>query len=199
MRAEKTSPPMTVEEFLDWAEGREGRYELEDGAVIAMAPERVVHARVKARSYLAVAGAIDRSGAPCEAFVDSIAVRIAAATSYVPDVLVQCGEQLRGEAREATAPVVVVEVLSPSTAYRDASAKLAGYFRVAALHHYLIVDPGRRLVIHHSRGVQDVIETRLLAEGDLVLDPPGLTVSIADMLGPEETVSEESIPLGTEP
>ena len=28
MRAEKTSPSMTVEEFLDWAEGRDGRYEL---------------------------------------------------------------------------------------------------------------------------------------------------------------------------
>jgi hypothetical protein len=46
----------------------------------------------------------------------------------------------------------VVEVLSPSTRRIDASAKLAGYFRIRDVQHYLIVDPDKRPVIHHARG-----------------------------------------------
>ena len=43
-----TKPPhMTVEEFLAWAEGRPGRYELADGEVIKMQEEREAHNLVK--------------------------------------------------------------------------------------------------------------------------------------------------------
>ena len=38
---------MSVEEYLAWAEGRPGRYELLDGTVYAMTPERAAHAEVK--------------------------------------------------------------------------------------------------------------------------------------------------------
>jgi Uma2 family endonuclease len=38
---------MTVDEFLLWAEGREGRWELHVGVPVMMAPERVAHNRSK--------------------------------------------------------------------------------------------------------------------------------------------------------
>jgi Uma2 family endonuclease len=38
---------MTVDEFLVWAEGKEGRGELHDGVPVLMAPERVAHNRSK--------------------------------------------------------------------------------------------------------------------------------------------------------
>ena len=40
---------MTVEEFLPWAEGKEGRWELHDGVPVMMSPERALHAETKAR------------------------------------------------------------------------------------------------------------------------------------------------------
>jgi Uma2 family endonuclease len=39
---------MTVEEFLPWAEGKEGRWELHDGVPVMMSPERSLHAETKA-------------------------------------------------------------------------------------------------------------------------------------------------------
>ena len=61
-------------------------------------------------------------------------------------------------------PVVVVEVLSPSTAADDQGVKLDGYFSLPSVQHYLIVDPDRRVMIHHKRR-PDAIETRIFREG----------------------------------
>ncbi len=74
-------------------------------------------------------------------------------------------------------PIVVVEVLSPSTAADDHGVKLDGYFSLMSVEHYVIVDPDRRVMIHHKRGA-DAIETRILREGTLRLDPPGLAAEV---------------------
>jgi Uma2 family endonuclease len=75
-------------------------------------------------------------------------------------------------------------VLSASSATRDVRDKLVGYFRVPSVHHCLIVDPDRRIVVHHRRREADVIETRILADGVLSLAPPGLAVAVADLFSP---------------
>jgi Uma2 family endonuclease len=49
-------PRMTVDEYLAWAEGQPGRYELVDGTVHAMAPERPAHAETKLAVHAALAG-----------------------------------------------------------------------------------------------------------------------------------------------
>jgi len=95
-----------------------------------------------------------------------------------------CGEQLPGDALEIPNPVVVVEILSPSNAMHDLRDKLRGYFRVPSILHYLIVDPDKRLIIHHARGEGDVIATRIVTTGSLRLDPPGIELAIAEVLPP---------------
>lgn len=115
---------MNVDEFLVWAEAQEGRYELESGGVIAMSPERALHVRTKFAACSALADAIRWAGLPREAFIEGLAVRIGEHTSYEPDVLVQCGGPLADDARVADNPVIVVEVLSPGTSYRDLGVKL---------------------------------------------------------------------------
>jgi Uma2 family endonuclease len=77
-------------------------------------------------------------------------------------------------------PVLVVEVLSPSTRSVDLSVKLADYFRAPSVVHYLIVDPDPR-IIHHARGAGDSIATRVVNAGSISLDPPGFEVAIADI------------------
>ena len=178
---------MDVDEFLAWAESQEGRYELEAGELVAMAPERALHARTKFEAAKTLDRAIRDAAIGCTTYVDSLRVRIGPKTSYEPDVLVQCGEQPGDDEFEAGRPVIVVEVLSSSTAYRDLSVKLSGYFTVPSLHHYLILDADQRLVIHHQRGEDGSIVTRLFTEGQLHLDPPGVTVAVSDMLVPAET------------
>jgi Uma2 family endonuclease len=170
---------LSADAFIAWAAGQpRGRYELVGGEVVAMAPERVGHARVK----FAVARALDAAlpGPSCEAMIDGVAVRIDDRTVYEPGALVRCGERTPGEATEVAAPVVLVEVVSPSTRAVDSGAKLTGYFGLPSVRHYLVVDIAARAVAHHRRGDGGEIATRILRQGRLVLDPPGIAVEVAD-------------------
>ncbi len=109
-------------------------------------------------------------------------VRIDEATAYEPDALVYCGQKLPDDAVEVLEPIVIVEIVSPSTKAYDAGAKLEGYFKLASVRHYLIVDPNRRRVIHHVR--QDdgqMILTAIIADGDIDLSPPGMRIAVADL------------------
>jgi Uma2 family endonuclease len=175
---------LTVDEFLVWAEGREGKWELLDGAPIAMAPERVRHAGTKTEAAFALREAIRKAGAPCRAFAEGITVRVRNERAFIPDALVVCPPP-PPDVVEIDNPLIVVEVLSPSTAAMDHGVKLEGYFSLPSLAHYLILDPDRRVVVHHARGQGGVIETRILHEGALRLTPPGLDLTVADLLGPE--------------
>jgi Uma2 family endonuclease len=76
--------------------------------------------------------------------------------------------------------VVVIEVLSPSTEHVDLADKLADYFRVSSIQHSLIVRALRREVIHHCRSGADII-SRIINIGEIVLDPPGIAIGLADI------------------
>ena len=171
---------MTVDEFLAWAEGRPGRYELIDGEVVAMSPERTRHAEVKFAVQTALAQSIRAAGVPCRVLPDGMTVRVDRRTAYEPDALVYCGPRLPGDAIEVPDPVIVVEVLSPSTGGVDTGAKLTGYFSLASVQHYLVVDPTRSMLVHHRRGA-GVMETRLLTDGTVRLDPPGIELPVVDL------------------
>ena len=89
---------------------------------------------------------------------------------YEPDALVNCGEPMADDAVAAPNPVIIVEVLSPGTASTDTGGKLADYFRVPSVAHYLIVHPTRRTVTHHRRAA-DGIDTRIIVNGPIAMDP----------------------------
>jgi Uma2 family endonuclease len=172
----------TADEFIAWAlEQPSGRFELENGVVVAMAPERLSHGRAKSQGWLALRLAITARGLGCEALPDGSTVRIDDRTVYEPDALVRCGPRLPGDAIEANDPVIVVEVVSPSSRGIDKGVKLVSYFSLPSVRHYLIVDTDQRVVIHHQRVDDGRIESRFLHEGPLSLDPPGLTIEVQDI------------------
>ncbi len=175
---------LSVDEFLAWSAGRGLRFELHDGQPVSMSPERVTHTVTKGAAYFALRRAIERAGAPCRALTEGATVRVDARTAYVPDALVHCGPPPPPAAVEISDPLIVVEVLSPSTAVIDHGAKLRGYFSVPGLEHYLILDADDRMLIHHKRGQGALIETRIYADGVLRLDPPGIELAVAEMFAP---------------
>jgi len=177
---------MSAEEFLAWAENAPGRYELVAGEVFAQAAERAAHAKMKGAVFLAFTEAIRKTGLPCHAVPDGMAVRVDRATVYEPDAQVYCGPELPPDAL-LVEPTIVVEVISPSTGRNDALGKLEGYFRLPSIRHYLIVDPNKPLVIHHARGDGDAILTRIFSTGAVALDPPGLRLELSAIYGPAGT------------
>ena len=176
----------TADEFIAWAlEQPEGRFELDNGAIVAMAPERIGHGRAKNRTLRALETAIAACGLGCEAHPDGASVRIDDRTLYVPDALVRCGPPLPGDTIEATDPIIVVEVVSPSSRGVDRGVKLAGYFSLPSVRHYLIFDTEKRVIIHHRRDEEGQIGVRIFRDGSLTLDPPGLAVEVQDIfVGP---------------
>lgn len=180
-------PRMTVDEYLAWAEGRPGRYELYAGSVYAMAPERAIHAEMKLAVQNALAEGVRKAGLPCHVLPDGMTVRVDRHTAHEPDALVYCGPKLPRAAVEVPNPVIVVEVLSPSTRHIDAAAKLGGYNSIETIRHYLIFDPDGRPTLHHQRTGAGVFVTRLIRGGMLRLDPPGLEIN----LDPLHALTEE--------
>ena len=172
---------MTVEEYLAWSEAREGRFELIDGVVLAQASERAAHAEMKLSVALALRNAIREKGLECRAMVDGMAVRVGASTVYEPDALVYCGPKLPADALLVDRPVIVVEVLSPNSGRNDLGRKLAGYFNLPSIRHYLIVDPDERLVVHHERRADGLVVSHILTEGKVTLDPPGLSFTLDEI------------------
>ena len=176
---------MDVDAFLAWAEGRQGRWELRDGQPVMMAPERAAHALTKYAAQKALENGIMRAGLSCRVFPDGMTVRMNARTAFEPDALVVCPPPTDLNTMEIPNPVIVVEVLSPSTAADDHGVKLDGYFSLGGVFHYLILDPDRRVMIHHRRGHAGAIETRVLREGVVVLDPPGFEAQVAAFFATE--------------
>jgi Uma2 family endonuclease len=144
-----------------------------------MSAERIAHVRAKLAVVVALGAAIGARGLRCEALTDGVSVRIDERTVYEPDALVRCGERTSGDAVTISDPVIVVEVASPSTATLDSGAKLVDYFRLPSVRHYLVVNLDARAVVHHRLDGEG-ITTRILRSGELSLDPPGLTVAVAD-------------------
>ena len=172
----------TADEFIAWAlEQATGRFELDNGAVVAMAPERVDHTRAKRNATIALHNAVGARRLPCEVLPDGASVRVNERTVYEPDVLVRCGPLSPGAALELDDPVVVVEVVSPSSRGIDTGAKLAAYFSLPSVRHYLIIDTGKRVAIHHHRDGEGDIRVRLLGDGQLSLDPPGVAIDVRDL------------------
>lgn len=170
---------MTADEFIAWAMDQpEGQhYELVAGEVFAMAPERAAHGRTKGLMYTRLVEAIRMANARCEVFPDGMVVRVDAGTVCEPDALVRCGPPLNDNATEVADPVILVEVVSPSSRKCDSGSKLEGYFRIPSMRHYLIVKTENQAIIHHRRDEAGAITTHIIRDGAIQLDPPGLTVT----------------------
>jgi Uma2 family endonuclease len=172
---------MTVDEYLAWSKTQPGRYELLEGAVFAMSAEGAGHTEKKAAVHAALLAGVRARELACHVLPDGMTVRIDDVTAYEPDALVYCGVKLVPSAVEVPNPVIVVEVLLPSTRHIDLAAKLADYFRLPSIAHYLIVDPDKPRILHHARAGGDTILTRIVTEGSLDLDPPAVEIAMADI------------------
>ena len=176
---------LTVDDYLAWAAAQPEapRTELINGQIVFMSPEQLQHTRLKASVYLALHRAIADAGIEAEAFTDGVTIPIDPHTAYEPDASVRLGPPLPGCDMKVPDPVIVVEVISPSSAHSDTSAKLIGYFKLTSVQHYLVIDPEARTVTHHWRGADEEVASATRASGALQLDPPGLTLALTDVFG----------------
>jgi Uma2 family endonuclease len=173
---------MSREEYRRWAEQQpKGRFERVEGVVLAMAPERASHNDTKMRVWLALRQAIAEAGLPCHVYGDGMTVEVDD-SDFEPDAVLHCGPKLPPDAAVVPEPMVVVEVLSPRTRGVDLTSKLVAYFRVPSVRHYLVFWADRQQMVHYRRRDDGQgVETRMLTEGEIRLDPPGISITVAEV------------------
>ena len=171
-------PAMDADAFVAWQLGRAGpgRFELEDGQVLQMPTEGFLHSEVSIRVASRLLAAIESAGIEAQVFGSQMDVRISERRVFEPDVTVRLGPRRPAHDTLVDDPVIVVEVLSPSTAQRDLTVKLQAYLSLSTLQHYLVVDANERRVVHHRRVDIDRFESRIHGDEPIVLDPPGLSI-----------------------
>jgi Uma2 family endonuclease len=137
--------PFSADDFLAWDATQTERHEFVDGEVFAMAGGEDRHASVS----LAVASSLRShlKGSRCRVYMNDVKLQVAAANAFFyPDVFVTCSERDAANRLVKQEPLLVVEVLSPSTAAYDRGDKFASYRLCPTLAEYAVIDIDRRAV-----------------------------------------------------
>jgi Uma2 family endonuclease len=177
--AEPARPLMTVAEFLAWDDGTDTRYELIDGVPVAMAPASPAHAFLAGN----VAGLLyARLRSPCRTALEAgIARPESAGNSFlVADLAITCSPQPR-EAQWIIDPVVIVEVLSPSTVGQDRSAKLDTYMSILSVREILLVSSEERRAVLHRRVADGWLLQHYIGDAAIPLESVGVDLPLAEL------------------
>ncbi|HWQ31771.1 MAG TPA: Uma2 family endonuclease [Blastocatellia bacterium] len=143
----------TLEEYIELDKNSEERYEYFDGEVFAMAGGTINHGRISSNVHFALRQRL--AGKGCEAFTAETRIRVPAALPYrYPDVSVVCGpvkiEEIQGQEMLVN-PVLLVEVLSTSTAAYDHGDKFSAYQSIESFREYLLISQERPHVVQYVR------------------------------------------------
>jgi Uma2 family endonuclease len=126
----------SLEAFLAWEEQQPERYERVGGRVWMMTGGTLDHNRITLNVVTALRSRLKDPS--CEVFITDVKVITPGEDVMYPDVIVACG-RFQGRSISIEAPVVIVEVLSQSTAARDQGFKRWAYATIPSLRHYVVI------------------------------------------------------------
>ncbi len=173
----------TPESYLAFLETTEIKYEFVDGYLRAMSSPTNRHNIVATNAT--VTFGLKLKGSSCRAFNSNSMVRIRKKSStwmYLPDMSIVCDENRQSE-RFQDNPIVVVEVLSPSTRAYDLDEKLTNYLTLRSLQMVLLLEQDQPLAIVFRKS-QDGNFVRESYEGmdqEIHLPFLGISVLLSDL------------------
>jgi Uma2 family endonuclease len=169
--------PRTVEAFDRWHLFQPERWEFISGVPVMMAPASLPHSIIKANIARHLGNKLE--GTPCRALVDGPEVK-SRNLSAIPDIVVACG-RLDQSTPTLSDPVLIVEVLSPSSERDDIGRKWQGYCLIPSLKHYLVVAQELPFVTLHTRTGPSSFEERVYEEGTIELSELGISLSLDEI------------------
>ncbi|QSJ17860.1 Uma2 family endonuclease [Nostoc sp. UHCC 0702] len=130
---------MTSQEYLEWEEQQDIKYEYINGEVFAMTGGTIPHTTIALN--LAAALKSHLRGSSCRAFMADAKVAVSEnGPFHYPDVMVSCDQRDRQAIKFIQYPCLIVEVLSPSTEADDRGGKFTQYRRIPTLQEYVLID-----------------------------------------------------------
>jgi Uma2 family endonuclease len=172
------SKRMSLAEFLVWDNGTDRRYELVDGRVIAMAPPAGAHAVIVVNLARQLG---NRLNPPCYAAAEAGVIPADRAdTWYQADLVVTCTPLPPG-ARWFPEPVLIAEVLSPSTTVHDFETKLPDYQRIPSLREILLISSEERRIERCLREGDGWRQSSFVGDQAVVVDCAGGAVPMDEI------------------
>jgi len=176
----ETQDFISVDDYIQGEQVSEVRHEYIGGQVYAMSGGSEAHNVLSGNLYSAIRQHF--RGKPCKIFMADMKLRLNIAEDdifYYPDLLVTC-DPSDNEKYFKSQPVVLVEVLSPSTERVDRREKFLSYQRLPSLLEYILVDQEKMAVTLFRRNNEWKPEH--LSEGDtLTLPSIDFALSLAEI------------------
>lgn len=183
---------LTVEAFLAWEDQQQERHEFVDGEIFAMTGGTLNHSLLG----FTLAKLLDRQlrSRGCITLPEGIKVR-AGADIFYPDIVVACSRQ-QPDPRVISNPVLLAEILSPSTESYDRGGKWSHYQQLPSLQTYMLVAQDKVQVDVYRRTQDGWLfsrHTNLEAVVELADPPCRLTLAelYADLITPIEPPTSE--------
>jgi Uma2 family endonuclease len=181
----ETKRRYTLEEYLALERESDERLEFWDGEVFAMSGGTLGHERIMKNGYNALHDELRNTA--CEVFGSNMQIKVPSAPPYrYSDGSVVCGtvevERFNGTDLLLN-PILVYEVLSPSTEAYDRGDKFTHYKSITSLREYLLIAQHRPHATHYVRqedGSWDYTEINGL-EGSVELPSLGVTLKLVDI------------------
>lgn len=179
--AEPAVRPMTLDEFLRWDDGTDTRYELIGGFPVAMAPPAEAHGVLAARMAVLLESAL-ATRRPCRTAMEAGVIRSDRADDFfIADIAVTCARPEPGR-QHVKDPILLIEILSPSTERHDRRIKLPAYRQIESVQEILLIASDSRYAeLHRRQGEQWITELLRGPEGTLSLASVGFESSMAEL------------------
>ena len=173
----------TEDEYLTWEQDALCKSEYVRGEIRAMSGGTESHGAIAVNIASELRAALRGRG--CRVLPSDVKVRTADGIMRYPDVSVVCGpSQYHGKGRKViTNPLLIVEVLSDSTAMVDRGEKFREYLGIPSLTDYLLISQHGPLVEHYTRGEAGHWDYQAVmgVESSLVIPSLAITLALADI------------------
>ncbi len=172
------------QEYLTLERRGAEKHEYIDGEIVAMVGASYRHNLIQTRILAALYARL--RGGPCEALPSDLRVAIPARGTYTyPDITVVCGTPRFEDNEHDTLldPILIAEILSPSTEGYDRGLKFQRYRLIPTLREYLLIAQERPTIEHYLRESGDrwILSTYATMESTLPLHPGACTLALSDI------------------
>jgi Uma2 family endonuclease len=174
--------PVTIQEFDAFvaAKANLDAYELVDGVIYLMANPTIAHDQIVANIAAPLKGATDKR--QCQTFIGGMRVQRSDnprdGDKTKPDIVVRCGPRASGT--YITDPLIIVEVLSPTTMDIDRGRKLEFYKSLPTVRHIVLAYQDQMRVEHYHRSEQGFdLEVFTTPANTLTLEAIDFSVDLA--------------------
>lgn len=173
----------TYAQYLEILHSGDQKFEFHDGVITAMAGGSPVHVQLAANFIKKAGSLLDEMNKPCVIYTSDLKIKVEASNrAFFPDASVVCGPLFTSETdpQAATNPLLVVEVLSESTAAFDLGDKFFHYRQIPGLKEYVVIHPEKAMVHTYFRTEDGLweIHTAEGMEAEVGLKSLGITLGM---------------------